>query len=249
LASKRYNLARVRSSGWHYLFVFISAAAAGAVWGTIFLPFYAVQKSLVPPDAFLSGGTVFGNLLFWLPPMYPALAICMILGRSIVRRIPAARAALEPELGDGTRTVSSLERYAEWGRVAMIAVLPLCFLGAMSTWAITPVRIEVRPIFWPTVHSYDWSRVREIETGCREGKSTSYNFVLELADGTHIDLMQNDPWGFEAAYPKIQSALVGRSYGFSNDGVVAAPCATYAPRSWKEMLTEPPTDQHSAPTL
>jgi hypothetical protein len=88
-------------------------AASGAVWGTILLTFYALRESPVPPDAFLSGGTGFGNAFFVLPPMYPALAIGMILGRSVVRRIPAARTALEPELGDDTETVSSLNKYAK----------------------------------------------------------------------------------------------------------------------------------------
>jgi hypothetical protein len=228
----RYQLARVRSSGWHYLYVAISVAASAAVWAAILLPFYALRKSLVPPDAFLSGGTSFSNFLLVLPPMYSALAIGLGLGRSIVRRIPAARTALEPELGD---------EHAKRGRLALIAVVPLCFFGAISTWATTPTRIEVRPIFSATAHSYDWSSVRKIETGCTRGRGTTYHFVLELADATRIDLMQEDPWGFAAAYPKIQLALRGHSYGFDNSEVVGAPCATYARPNWKVMLTERPT--------
>jgi hypothetical protein len=244
------TLVRARTSGWHYLFVFISVVASGAVWGAILLPLYALRKSFVPPDAFLSGPTNVGTFFFVLPPMFSAMAIGMIVGRSIVRRIPAARTVLEPELGDDTETVVSLTRYARWGRRALVAVLPLCFFGAMSTWAITPARIEVRPIFSATVHSYEWSRVREIETGCTRGRAgPNYHFVLRLADATRIDLMQNDPSDFAAAYPKIQSALEGRTYGFDHDGVVAARCATYPRPNWKNMLTDPPTDQHSAPTL
>lgn len=164
MGGEGHELAQARSSGWHYLWVAIGAAASAAVWATILLPFYALRQSLVPPDAFLSGGTTFGKILFLLPPMFPAFAVGTMLARSIVRRIPAARTALEPELGDDTKTVSSLKKCASWGRLALIPVLPLCLFGAMSTWATTPERIEVRPIFSATVHSYDWSRVRAIET-------------------------------------------------------------------------------------
>ena len=155
LASKRDKRMRASRSGWHYLLVFISVAASGAVWGTILLPFYALRESLVPLDAFLSGGTVFGDVFFYGLPIIPALTIGMILGRFLVRLIPAARTALEPELGENTKIVSRQHKYAKWGLVALIVVLPLCFLGAMSIWATTPTRIEVRPIFSTTVHSYD----------------------------------------------------------------------------------------------
>jgi len=249
LASKRDKRVRASRGGWHYLFVFISVAASGLVWGAILLPFHAFRKSLVPPDAFLSGGTVFGDVFFYGLPIIPALTIGMILGRFLVRLIPPARTALEPELGENTKIVSRQHKYAKWGLVALIVVLPLCFLGAMGIWATTSTRIEVRPIFSTTVHSYDWSRVSEIETGCTKGRnSVNYHFVLDLADGTPIDLMQDQEWNFETAYPKIQSALEGRSYGFSNAGFVGASCATYTRPSWQEMLTHPPTYQHSAPT-
>jgi hypothetical protein len=242
LASKRHELARAQTSGWHYLLLTIGVAASAAVWGAILLPFYALRQSLVPPDAFLSGGTNFGNTLFLLPPMFPAFAIGLMLARSIVRRIPAARTALEPELGDDTKTVSGLKKYAKWGRLALIAVLPLCLFGAMSTWATTPERIVVRPIFSATVHSYDWSRVKEIETGCTQARiETNYHFVLDLADGTRVDLMQDAPWAFVAAYPKIQLALAGRSYGFSNAAFVGSSCSTHPRASWQKMLTDPPT--------
>jgi len=120
----------------------------------------------------------------------------------------------------------------------------------MSIWATTPTRIEVRPIFRATVNSYDWSRVSKIETGCTYGKNrdVSYHFVLDLADGRRIDLMQDNYWSFAAAYPKIQLALEGRSYEFSNTGFVESSCASNPGPRWQEMLTRPPTYGHSAPT-
>ncbi len=242
---KPYTRAQALRSGWHYLYVFIGAAASAAVLAAILLPFYVLRRSLVPPDAFLWGGTRSGNIFLWIPPMFSALAIGMTLGRFVVRRIPTARTVLESELGDHTKTVSSLNRYAKWGRLALTGALPLCYFGAMSTWATTPARIVIRPIFSATVHFYDWSSVTAIETGCTQGRrSTSFHFVLSLADSTRVDLMENDEWAFWAAYPKIQLALTGHSYGFSA-GFVRAPCG-YAAPSWQRILSQPPTDPHSS---
>lgn len=235
-----HSLARVRSSGWHYLFVLISVAAAAGIWVAILLPFSALRANGVPLGAFLSGGTGFGNVFLFCPPIYPAIIIGMMLGRRIVQCIPDARVALEPELGD-TKTVSQLRTYAKGGLAALIVVLPLCGFGAVSTWAITPSRIDVRPIFTTTAETYDWSSVRAIRTGCTEGRGTRYHFVLVLADSTHIDLMQDDPWRFAVVYPRVQLALTGHSYLFDNDGFVRVRCATYPRRSWQNMLTEPPT--------
>jgi hypothetical protein len=125
-ASKRYAPDWARLGGWPFLFVFIGAASY-AVWGAILLPFYALRKSLVPPDAFFSGGggTGVGDFLMMAPPVLSAFAIGMVIGRSVVRRIPPARRALEPELGDGTKLASRLKKYARWGLFALIGALPL----------------------------------------------------------------------------------------------------------------------------
>jgi hypothetical protein len=241
--AKRVRAAR---NGWHYLFVLICVAVFFPLYGAIRLPFYLVRHILVPSDAFLSGGTSFGNFLFGGLPAYPALAFAMILGRFLVRLIPSTRAALESELSDDSYTTSCLNKFAKSGLLSLTVVLPLCLTAAMSFWSLSPTRIDVRPIFSLTTHSYDWSKITEIKTGCRTVKTTKYDFVLKLADGTHVDLMKDDPWSFVAAYPQVQSALEGQSYKFDNAAFVGSSCGTYPRRSWREILTRPPTDNHSA---
>jgi hypothetical protein len=233
---------RARRSGWHYLFVFISVAVAGVTWCAIFLPFYSLRKSLAPSDAFLFGGTIVGNIFLYAISFFPALAMSQVPGRFLVRLIPAARVTLEPELGDDTKTTHQLARLAKLGLIALAAVLPLCFIGAVSLWSTSLKHIKVRPIFSAAVHSYDWSRVRKIETGCTTGRHTNYHFILDLDDGTRIDLLQDDLSTFADAYPKIQSALAGQSYSFSNAGLVNPSCMSGLGPRWLKMLTLPPTN-------
>jgi hypothetical protein len=232
---------RAGRSGWHYLFVFISVAVAGAVWCAIWLPFFALRKSLVPSDAFLFGGMTVGDALLYAIPVFPALAMSMLPGRFLIRLIPSARLTLEPELGDHTKTTRQQAKLAKWGVITFAAGLPFYFIGAVNFWAISPKLIKVRPIFSATLHSYDWSEVREIETGCTTGRYTNYHLILSLADGTRIDLLRDNFGGFADAYPKIQSALERQSYGFSNAGLASASCMSGLGPHWQEMLTLPPT--------
>jgi hypothetical protein len=185
LAGEQDKRARVTRTRWHFLFILISMAASGAMWGAILLPGYALRESLLPRGAFLSGGTYYGDTLFFTPPIYPALAIGMILGRLLVRLIPAARTALEPELGEDTKITSGLKKFAKSGELALVVALPLCLCGAMSFWVTTPTRIEIRPIFSTTASSYDWSSVREIETGCTRDRTVNYHFFRPSRRHTH----------------------------------------------------------------
>ena len=223
------------------MFIFISVAVAGAAWCAIFLPFYALRKKLVPSDAFLFGGMTVGDIFLYAIPVFPALAMSVIPGRLLIRLIPAARVTLEPELGDDAKTTHQQATLAKWGVITFAAALPLYFIGAVNFWSISPKLIKVRPIFSAAVHSYDWSEVREIETGCTTGKYTSYHFILDLVDGTRINLLRNDFADFADAYPKIQSALEGRAYSFSDARLVSSSCMSGLGPHWQEMLTRPPT--------
>ena len=136
---------------------------------------------------------------------------------------------------------SSQLALAKFAAIAMAVALPLCFLGVNNFWALTPGRIDYRPVFSVATQHYEWSNVEEIETGCSAGKSISYHFVLMLNDKTSIDLMQESPQEFSAAYPQIQSALKGNRYRFSRSGLVGR-CVNSAPQSWLELLSKRPTE-------
>jgi hypothetical protein len=130
---------------------------------------------------------------------------------------------------------------AKFGAVLSVIFLPLNFFGANNFWALSPKRIDYRSMLSATTRRYKWSDVREIETGCYTGKSTTYNFVLTMTDGTHIDLMEESPYDFSVAYPQVQSALRGQSYLLSTPGLVGS-CVARASRRWLAILAKRPTE-------
>jgi hypothetical protein len=229
-----------RKNTWNLLLVPLCVMGTGGVWIGIVLVFEQYRKLLCPPDAFLFSGTRLGNIFFFVAPGFPSLAAGMIVGNFFLWCIPPARATMERKTAGGTFQASQLA-LAKFGAAMGTIALPLCFLGANNVWALTPDHIEYRPMLSVAARTYSWSSVGKIETGCFTGKSTSYDFVVTLEDKTRIDLMEESPRRFTEAFPQIQTALHGRSYGFTSEGLVGR-CVASMPRRWLEILSKPPTN-------
>ncbi len=230
-------------SGWNLLLVLFCLVGIAGAWIGIALVFRSYRILLYPPDAFLFSGTRIGNIFLSVSPGFPSLAIGMIAGNFLLWCVPPARAAMERGApGAGDRVFRASQRaLASLGAALAAIALPLCFLGANNVWALTADRIHYRPMLSATTRSYDWSSVKNIETGCSSGKSISFHFVATLEDKTSIDLMEESTREFWAAYPQIQAALRGRSYGFSSAGFVGR-CVASTPRRWLEVLSKRPTE-------
>lgn len=215
---------------------------AGA-WIGIVLALLKFRGLLCPGGAFLCNGTRMGNIFLHVAPGFPALAIGLIVGNFLFWCIPAARAATGQELPGRADKVyrASQVGLAKFAAVLAGMALPVSLLGASNLFALTAERIYYRPMFAVTTRSYDWGSVKRIETGCFRGKSTSYNFVVTLADGRRIDLMEESPQEFWEAYPQVQAALRGQSYEFSSAGLVGS-CVAAAPQRWLAILANRPTE-------
>ena len=233
--------ARSKKSAWNLLLVPFCVIAIGGAWTAIAFLFEAYRHQLFPSGAFLSSGTRIGNILMFVTPAFPSLAIGLIIGNFLVWLIPAARAAQERRMPPGGHSSFRSTQLAltRFGAVLAVAALPFGLLGANNLWAITPDRIDYRPMLSAATRHYEWSTVAKIETGCYSGKSVTYNFVVTLADRTRIDLMEESPREFVAAYPRIKAALRASTYRFSSRNFVGS-CVGYAPRPWREILTKPP---------
>jgi hypothetical protein len=215
---------------------------AGAWIGTV-LALLRLRAVLCPPDAFLCEGTRVGNIFLHVAPGFPSLAIGLILGNFLLWCLPPARAAMELEAaGKADKAYrGSQVGLAKLGVILAGIALPVSLLGANNVFALTADRIYYRSMFSVTTKSYEWSSVKRIETGCFRGKSTSYNFVVAVADGRRIDAMEESPQEFWEAYPQVQAALRGRSYEFSSAGLVGS-CVASAPRRWLQVLANRPTE-------
>jgi len=235
--------ARQKKSAWNLLAVPFCILGVGGAWIGIAFFFETYRRHLFPSDCFLASGTRLGNVLMFVAPLFPSLPIGMIVGNFLLWLIPPAKAALEREvLASRSPSFRSTQvALAKFGAVLAAVALPLCLLGANSLWAIAPSRLDYRPMFASVTRQYDWSDVARIEAGCSSGKSVTYNFVVVLTDQTKIDLMEESPRDFAAVYPRVQAALRGRAYGFSNRNFVGS-CAGYAPQRWREILSHRPTN-------
>jgi hypothetical protein len=236
---ERSNKPRARSP-WNLLLLPFYVLGIGGIWVGIVWGVEQYRTLLCPADAFLFNGTRLGNIFFFVAPGFPSLAAGLIVGNFLWWRVPPARAAIEREPSGGAFRASQLG-LAKFGAVLAGIALPLCFMGATNVWALTPDRIEYRPMLSVAARNYSWSSVAAIETGCFSGKSTSYNFVVTLDDKTRIDLMEESPRKFTEAFPQIQAALHGKTYRFSSNGLVGR-CVASMPRRWLEILSKPPTD-------
>jgi hypothetical protein len=208
---------RRRKNPWNLLLALFCLIGVGGAWAGIAHVLVIYRSSLYPPDTFLFSGTRIGNILMFVTPCFPSIALGLIIANLLVWCISPARRAFKKE-ADGVKGEdfrSAQFGLAKAGTVLAAIGLPLCLLGANNFWALTPDGIHYRPMLSATTQHYAWSSVERIETGCSRSKnSVDYNFVVTLPDQTRIDLMEESPDEFLAAYPRIQSALRGHRYRF-----------------------------------
>jgi len=240
LRALRERAAR-RKSPWNLvLLVFAVAGVAGSWIGSALL-FRAYRQSLVPPDAFLSGGTRFGNILMYVPPGLPSIALGLVVANLLIWCIAPARVALNYEAkgSPGTDFRSSNAGLFKLLILLAIITLPMAFAGARNFWLLTPHNVTYQPMLTTQPRQLKWSDVRAVRTGCYVRRIVEHNFVLQMQDGTNIDLAEETPLEFLAAYPAIQKALAGANYEFSNSGVVGQ-CRLSS--TWARVLLERPTN-------
>ena len=242
LNQMRIRAAR-RKSRWNLLLLAFAVVGVGTSWILIVFLLDSYRASLALPGSFLRGSTRFGNILMHLSPGFPSIALGFILANLLIWCIPSARTALAnedkgfPGTDFRSSNVGLVKGLAFLGAVA----LPLAFLGARNMWSITPQNLNYQPMFSSSAKEFAWSDVRVINTGCSFNRqSLDRNFVVEMRDGTTIDLSQENPREFLAGYPHIQTALTDHDYQFNREKVIGG-CANALSSSWVRILTQRPT--------
>jgi hypothetical protein len=229
-------------SPWNLFYSLLCLAFAGVIWMAIALLFSGLRRHFIATDAFLSNGTRIGDILMYVAPFFPALAISFNLGNLLAWSLASAKAAprrFEP-IARHLRFRADQIVLIKLGISLCVIALPLALLGASNFWAVSADRIDYRPMFAFATRHYAWSSVTAIQTGCYSGKSDTFNFALVMDDGTRLDLMEESPHNFAVAYPQVQLALVGHNFTFDDSKFVGA-CVGRAPQRWREILSQPPT--------
>jgi hypothetical protein len=233
---------RSRKSPWGVFYSLLCLAFAGVIWMAFALLFSGLRRHFIPSDAFLFNGTRLGNILMYVAPAFPALAISFNLGNLLAWSLAAANAEprrYEP-VAQHVRFRAGQIALIKLGISTCVIALPLSLFGANNFWVVTPDDVHYRPMFAVRTRHYPWSSVTAVRTGCSTGKSDTFDFTVVLNDETRLDLMQESPHNFAVAYPQIQLALAGHSYNFDDSQFVGA-CVARAPQRWREILSQPPT--------
>jgi hypothetical protein len=230
-----------RKSPWNLVLLAFAILGIGSSWMAFARLFGEYRRSLIPADAFLSSGTRFGNILMYVAPALPSIAIGFIVANLIIWCIRPARAALEHEDKQfpGTDFKSSNQGLLKLLVPLAVAALTLAFLGARNFWFLTSQGATYQPMLSLQAKQFNWSDIRSIRTACYVRRVIEHNFVVSFQDGTSIDLAEETPREFLEAYPTFRQRLTGTNYEFSNSGVIGH--CPLSPR-WAGALMEPPTE-------
>jgi hypothetical protein len=124
----RQRARRQKKSAWNLHAVPFRLRGVGGTWTGIAFFFETYRRHLFPWDCFLASGTRLGNVLMFVAPVFPSLAIGMIVGDFLLWLIPPAKAALEREiLASKSPSLRSTQTALDkFGAVLAAVALPLC---------------------------------------------------------------------------------------------------------------------------
>ena len=201
--------ARRRKSPWNLALFFTAVVYACAVAYLMVSGLLYLQHSRFPHQAILTSHTRIGGI-FLVFTLFPSLAAGMILGNLVMWCIPAARRTFEKEAKGikGTSFKSSMKQLFLAFMATLVIFGPLCVLGAMSYFYVTPDGVHYSQLFSLAERHYDWGDVVEIKTRvAAERKNLHLNYILLMKDGNKIDLMEEPRLKFVAAYPRLKPII------------------------------------------
>lgn len=202
--------AKRRKSPWNLILI---PFAMFGIAGTAFLiakGLLALQQLFIPPDAILAHWTRIGAILMFVPIIFPALAIGMMIANLIAWCIPRARRTFEKEARGikGASFKEAMRSLAIASVILLFAVAPICLLGALNYFYVTAAGVHVNPLFSITERHYGWDAIRRIQTRClAERRNLHLNYILYMEDGTKVDLLNEPRIKFVRVYDQIKPFL------------------------------------------
>jgi hypothetical protein len=202
--------AKRRKSPWNLILI---PFAIFGIAGTAFLlakGLLAFQQLFIPPDAILAHWTRIGAILMFVPIIFPALAIGMMIANLIAWCIPRARRTFEKEARGvkGASFKEAMKPLTIASVILLFAVAPICLLGALNYFYVTAAGAHVNPLLSITERRYGWSAIRRIQTRClAERRNLHLNYILYMEDGTKVDLLNEPRLKFVRVYNQIKPFL------------------------------------------
>jgi len=212
---KAQKRAARRKSRWNLLLIPLSVAGIAAMWVVLVMGLLQVQRSLIPADAILSSYTRVGSIFIFVPALFPAMAIGMMLANLVAWFVLPARRAFQKE-AKGVKGASFKKAMKHLGIAAgilLLATAPLGLLGAMNYFYVTHDGIYLSPFFSAKEKHYGWSDIVEVQTRCiAERDNLHLNFILHMSDRGKVDLLEEPRMKFVDVYDRIKPLIAQQTH-------------------------------------
>lgn len=166
----------------------------------------------MPADALFRHHARLGAILTYVPLMFPAVGLGLLLGSALAGLlIPARRGSEQDVRISREKGLSKAARdLARTSGVLLAVALPISLTGVLDFVYITADGIYVNRLATVRTRRYPWAEVREVLAGCAAvGDGLRLRYRVLMADGTEVDLMKESGLRFARAYPKIAPFLFG----------------------------------------
>ncbi|UCG55677.1 MAG: hypothetical protein JSU70_12500 [Phycisphaerales bacterium] len=206
-ARRAQERAKRRKSRWNLLLIPLSVVGIAATWAAMVIGLLRIQHSLVPQGAILASHTRIGGIFLFVPALFPAMAIGMMLANLAAWCIIPARRVFQKEARGvkGTSFKEAMKHLSIASAILVLIAAPLSIFGTMNYFYVTESGVYVNPLLSVREQHYDWSDIVAVETRCiAERDNLHLNYILHMKDGQTVDLLEEPRMKFVNAFDQIK---------------------------------------------
>lgn len=195
-----------RKDPWNLVLIPFAVVGISIVWSLLTKTLSALQYSLIPANAIFSNQTRLGAILLFVPPIFPSIALGLIIANIFAWLIPPARKIFERESEgiQGTSFVDSIKGLTKKSILCLVITIPICLLGVKGYLYVLEDGIHINSPYYIKEKYYRWNEIKEINTKCLlDRRNLDLNYELVMKDNTSIDLMQEHSLDFAKVYYKL----------------------------------------------
>jgi hypothetical protein len=198
--------AKRRKSPWNFALIPFAIAGIGLVWFVFVRILLLLQNKLIPTNTIFSNQTSLGAILLYIPPIFPAICLGLVVANILLWSIRPAREILDKE-AEGTKGASFIDSTKGLLRLSIIFIIittPISLLGVKGYFYILEDGIYICSLFHLKSKHYNWKDIEEIHTRCLlDRRNLDLNYELVMKDGQTIDLMKEHTLDFVKIYNRL----------------------------------------------